>query len=159
MAWHGRRTGAFQREQVIALATDCGGMRAMSGSEEMLRLDHIALLVRDLDESARFYTSIPGIREVPNPMGGTHIRWFECGGGQRFHLQAGDIAATHVEKATHFAFSTDNFDAVVAELRAKGLAFADFKGTPGAINLRPDGMRAVFLEDPNGYWLEINDAA
>ena len=31
------------------------------------------------------------------------------------------------------------------------------KGTPGAVNVRPDGMRAVFVQDPNGYWIEIND--
>jgi hypothetical protein len=31
------------------------------------------------------------------------------------------------------------------------------KGEVGAINVRPDGMRAIFLRDPTGYWLEIND--
>jgi catechol 2,3-dioxygenase-like lactoylglutathione lyase family enzyme len=124
----------------------------------MLRLDHIALLVRSLDESAAFYTAIPGIREVPNPMGGTAIRWFEYGNGQRFHLQAGDLSTTHVEKPTHFAFSTDDFESLLAELRARGIAFGDFKGTPGAVNVRPDGMRAVFIADPNGYWIEFNDA-
>lgn len=122
-----------------------------------LRLDHIALLVRDLEESAIFYTSIPGINEVPNPMGGTYIRWFEYANGQRFHMQAGDISSTHVEKSTHFAFSADDFDAVLKQLSARGLVFSDFKGTTGAVNVRPDGMRAVFLQDPNGYWLEIND--
>ena len=122
-----------------------------------LQLDHIALLVRDLAESASFYTSIPGIREVPNPMGGAHIRWFEYGGGQRFHMQAGDLSATHVEKGTHFAFSADDFDGLISELKARGMAFSDFKGAPGAINVRPDGMRAVFLQDPNGYWIELND--
>jgi len=25
------------------------------------------------------------------------------------------------------------------------------------VNVRPDGMRAVFVQDPNGYWFEIND--
>jgi len=124
-----------------------------------LRLDHIALLVRDLEESVAFYTALPGIREIPNPMGGTHIRWLEYANGQRFHLQAGDISAVHVEKPTHFAFSADEFEAALATLRAAGLAFGDFKGNPGAINVRPDGMRAVFLGDPNGYWIEINDAA
>jgi catechol 2,3-dioxygenase-like lactoylglutathione lyase family enzyme len=124
----------------------------------VLRLDHIALLVRDLEESAAFYSAIPGIREVPDPMGGGHVRWFEFAPGQRFHLQAGDISRTHVEKRTHFAFTAGDFDGVVAELGRRGMAFSDFRGTPGAINLRPDGVRAVFLEDPNGYWLEINDA-
>lgn len=122
-----------------------------------LRLDHIALLVRDLDESAAFYTGIPGIREIANPMGGTHIRWFEFGGNQRFHMQAGDLSRTHVEKNTHFAFSANDLDAVLAVLKDKGYAWSDMKGTPGAINVRPDGMRAVFLQDPNGYWIEIND--
>jgi lactoylglutathione lyase len=123
-----------------------------------LRLDHIALLVRDLDESAAFYTAIPGIREVPNPMGGKDFRWFEFGENQRFHMQAGDISRTHVEKNTHFAFSArDEFDTVLATLKDRGFAWSDMKGTPGAINVRPDGMRAVFLQDPNGYWIEIND--
>jgi catechol 2,3-dioxygenase-like lactoylglutathione lyase family enzyme len=124
-----------------------------------LRLDHIALLVRDLDESVAFYTALPGVREISDPMGGTHIRWLEYASGQRFHLQAGDISAVHVEKQTHFAFSADDFEAALATLGAAGLAYGDFRGNPGAINVRPDGMRAVFLEDPNGYWIEINDAA
>lgn len=121
------------------------------------RLDHIALLVRDLDESARFYTEVLGIAEVPNPMGGTHIRWFEFAGGQRFHMQAGDLSAVHVEKGTHFAFTVADFDAALRHFAAVGAAYSDFKGTSGAVNVRPDGMRAVFLNDPNGYWIEVND--
>lgn len=121
------------------------------------RLDHIALLVRDLGETARFFTEVLRIREVPNPMDGTEIRWFEFGNGQRFHIQAGDIGTTHVEKRTHFAFSAADFDEVLAFLQRAGVAFSDFKGTLGAVNLRPDGIRAVFLQDPNGYWIEIND--
>ena len=121
------------------------------------RLDHIALLVRDLEESARFYTEVLRIREVPNPMGGELFRWFEFGNNQRFHMQAGDIGKVHVEKGTHFAFTAADFDEVLAFLRGKEIPFSDFKGTPGAVNVRPDGMRAVFLQDPNGYWIEIND--
>jgi catechol 2,3-dioxygenase-like lactoylglutathione lyase family enzyme len=122
------------------------------------RLDHIALLVRDLDASVEFLTGVLGLREIPNPMGGTTIRWIEIGDGRRFHLQAGDIAATHVEKPTHFALATDDFDATLARFRADGVAFSDMRGTPGAINTRPDGMRAIFLHDSNGYWFEINDS-
>ena len=62
-----------------------------SGMDTGYRIDHIALLVRDLEESARFYTEVIGIAEVPNPMGGTHVRWFEIGAGQRIHMQPGDI--------------------------------------------------------------------
>jgi len=121
------------------------------------RLDHIALLVRDLDESVAFLTQVLGLTEGVNPMGGTHIRWIEVGDGRRFHVQAGDISKVHVEKQTHFALSATDFDAVLARFRAQDIAFADMAGTLGAINTRPDGMRAIFLRDPNGYWFEVND--
>lgn len=121
------------------------------------RLDHIALLVRDLEETTDFLTRVLQIRAIPNPMGGTEIRWFEIGSGNRFHVQAGDISRTHVEKRTHFALSAPDLDAVIAHLNALGVSFSDMKGTPGAVNVRPDGMRAIFVQDPNGYWFEIND--
>jgi catechol 2,3-dioxygenase-like lactoylglutathione lyase family enzyme len=121
------------------------------------RLDHIALLVRDLDESVAFLTDVLGLTEGVNPMGGTHIRWIEIGDGRRFHVQAGDISKVHVEKQTHFALSATDFDAVLARFRAENIAFTDMAGTPGALNTRPDGMRAIFVRDPNGYWFEIND--
>ena len=121
------------------------------------RLDHIALLVRDLKETADFLTRVLQIREVPDPMGGGMIRWFEFGHGQRFHIQAGDIWRTHVEKRTHFALSSPDFEATLEHFRALGIAFSDMHGNPGGINVRPDGMRAVFVQDPNGYWFEIND--
>ncbi len=121
------------------------------------RLDHIALLVRDLEETRDFLTRVLGIRQIANPMGGTEILWFEIGSGHRFHVQAGDISRTHVEKRTHFALSAPNLDAVLAHFEAAGVTYTDMKGTPGAVNLRLDCMRAVFVQDPNGYWFEIND--
>ena len=121
------------------------------------RLDHIALLVRDLDETAKFLTEVLQVRAVPNPMGGTEIRWFEFGNGQRFHIQAGDLSRTHVEKRTHFALSAPDLDAVLAHFQTLGVPFSNMKGDLGEVNVRPDGMRAVFVQDPNGYWFEIND--
>ena len=120
------------------------------------RLDHIALLVRDLEESLAFLTGVLGLKEMPNPMGGRDIRWIEIGDGRRFHVQAGDISKVHVEKRTHFALTASDFDTTLERLRRDGIAFSDMAGTAGAINTRPDGMRAIFIQDPNGYWFEIN---
>jgi lactoylglutathione lyase len=122
-------------------------------------MDHIALLVRDLDEEVAFLTGVIGLTEMPNPMGGTTIRWIEIGDGRRFHVQAGDVSRVHVEKQTHFALSAIDFDTTVDRLRSGGIAFSDMKGTTGAMNTRPDGMRAIFLQSPTGYWFEINDFA
>lgn len=121
------------------------------------RTDHIALLVRDLDEELAFLIGVLGLTEGVNPMGGTTIRWIEIGDGRRFHVQADDVSRVHVEKQTHFALSATNFDAILADFTNRQVAFSDMKGTPGAINTRPDGMRAIFLQSPTGYWFEIND--
>jgi lactoylglutathione lyase len=121
------------------------------------RMDHIALLVRDLDEEIAFLTGVIGLTEGINPMGGVTIRWIEIGDGRRFHVQAGDVSRVHVEKQTHFALSAPNFDRVHEDFVSRSIAFSDMKGTPGAMNTRPDGMRAIFLQSPTGYWFEIND--
>jgi catechol 2,3-dioxygenase-like lactoylglutathione lyase family enzyme len=121
------------------------------------RMDHIALLVRDLEAEIAFLTGVLGLTEGINPMGGKEIRWIEIGDGRRFHVQQGDASRTHVERQTHFALSSRNFDRFLADMRSRGVAFCDMKGTPGAMNTRPDGMRAVFLQSPTGYWFEIND--
>ncbi len=121
------------------------------------RMDHIALLVRDLDEELAFLIGVLGLTEGVNPMGGTHIRWIEIGDGRRYHVQQGDVSRTFVERQTHFALSAATFDRLLQDFTNRGVAFCDMQGTPGAINTRPDGMRAIFLQSPTGYWFEIND--
>ena len=121
------------------------------------RMDHITLLVRDLEAEIAFLTGVLGLTEGVNPMGGRDIRWIEIGDGRRFHVQQGDVSRVHVERQTHFALSSQSFDDFLEDMRNRGVAFCDMKGTPGAINTRPDGMRALFLQSPSGYWFEIND--
>ena len=123
------------------------------------RTDHIALLVHDLDAEIAFLTGTLGLVEIPNPMGGAAIRWVEIGDGRRFHVQAGDVSRLYVPRHTHFALSTPAFDRVLERMTRDGVRFMDMQGTPGGINTRPDGMRAIFLQSPGGYWFEINDLA
>jgi catechol 2,3-dioxygenase-like lactoylglutathione lyase family enzyme len=121
------------------------------------RMDHIALLVRNLEEEVAFLTGVLGLAEGINPMGGKAIRWIEIGDGRRFHVQQGDVSRTFVEKRTHFALSSPTFDRLLQDFNNRGVAYFDMQGTPSAVNTRPDGMRAVFLQSPTGYWFEIND--
>jgi lactoylglutathione lyase len=38
------------------------------------------------------------------------------------------------------------------------LAFEDVSGKQNAITTRIDGVHQIWLKDPEGYWLEVNDA-
>ena len=122
-----------------------------------LGLDHISLLVRSLDVSTKFYTEVLGFDVIHNGTEQSHIRWFGIGGIDSLHITQGDFGKTHLEKPTHFAMNVDNFDALVADFRARGIPFWDWPGKQDNVTGRPDGFRQIYVQDPDGYWIEIND--
>jgi lactoylglutathione lyase len=125
-----------------------------------LELDHVSLLVQDRDESARFYGEVLGLPKVKNLTGRQHIRWFGLGGGRTIHLIAAGGAESSGKRprSTHFAMATPDFDEVVRRLGERGVAYQNLAGTTGEVAVRPDGVRQVYFQDPDGHWVEINDA-
>ena len=123
-------------------------------------LDHQAIAVRDLDASVRFYNEVLGLDEVENPMGNRPIRWFALSPGINLHLVGGNTAPREERGiGTHLALSAADFDGMVARLEAAGVTFGSMPGRPpGTVTTRPDGVRQCFVQDPDGFWIEINDA-
>jgi len=35
--------------------------------------------------------------------------------------------------------------------------YGNFKGDSKVVQLRPDGVQQVYFQDPDGYWIEVND--
>jgi lactoylglutathione lyase len=35
--------------------------------------------------------------------------------------------------------------------------YGSWKGEAGQFTPRPDGVKQVYLQDPDGFWLEVND--
>jgi lactoylglutathione lyase len=35
--------------------------------------------------------------------------------------------------------------------------YRSFKGDSSTPTSRPDGVKQVYLQDPDGYWIEVND--
>jgi lactoylglutathione lyase len=61
-----------------------------------------------------------------------------------------------INKAVHIALTTSNFDAFVKTLETKNIPYSDWPGIPNKINIRADGIKQIFFQDPNGYWIEVN---
>jgi lactoylglutathione lyase len=123
------------------------------------KLDHISLLVRSLAVSTEFYTGVLGLQQIENGTRQPNIRWFGFDGHDALHVTEADFGDTRLRKPTHFALCVTNFDAVVADFRSRGVAFFDWPGTEDNVTARPDGFRQIYLQDPDGYWIEINDHA
>ena len=124
------------------------------------KLDHSALVVRDLERSSWFYGEVLGLEEVPRPSNFTFRgRWFQ-GSNFQLHLilaedttapagfaEAGEAA--RIGLAHHLAFEVDDLDAALAHLRAHNIEIV------GGPIPRGDGVIQAYVYDPDGNFLEF----
>ncbi|HSJ23318.1 MAG TPA: VOC family protein [Longimicrobiales bacterium] len=124
-----------------------------------LRFDHSTVLVTDLEASAAFYEKILHLRPVETPWGSAApIRFFSMGDARQLHMGLSD-APVATDKNVHLAFAITNFDEYLRFLTEQGITFGNFSGSSSDPQVRPDGIRQIYLQDPDGNWIEINDAA
>ena len=121
--------------------------------------NHIALSVKDVEQSATFYKKVLQLQEITNKTKMDGIRWFSLGEGKELHLMSLLKEPVTINKAVHFALTTSNFDAFVKTLETKNIPYSDWPGTPNKVNLRADGIKQIYLQDPNGYWIEVNSVS
>ena len=121
-----------------------------------LTFNHLALSVKSLDESATFYKQVLGLPEITNKTKMEGVRWFSLNEGKELHLISFLKEPVIINKAVHLALTTSNFEAFVKSLEAKKISYSDWPGIPNKINIRADGIKQIFFQDPNGYWIEIN---
>ncbi len=125
-----------------------------------MRLQHVGLVVADVERSRRFYREALGVEEVPRP---SNFRfegaWFRFGGTE-IHLLAeadttggagqGDAGLGIARGLTrHLAFEVDDLSGACERLAASGVAL------DGGPMPRGDGVVQVFFRDPDGYVLEL----
>ncbi len=129
-------------------------------TQSPFHLDHQAIAVRDMEASVRFYRDVLGLQEVENPMGKGPIRWFALSASVNLHLVPGNTAPKADRGiGTHLALGAADFDGMVKRLIEAGVAFGTMPGRPpDKVTTRPDGVRQCFVADPDGFWIEINDA-
>ncbi|MDG2382076.1 MAG: VOC family protein [Pirellulaceae bacterium] len=121
-------------------------------------IDHITLVVKDLEASSTFYADILGMEVTKRPDFGFAGLWFQVGPTQ-IHMnvdseEAGpsgmpEFAGSKPSRGFHFAFEVDDCDAADQQLKQIGI---DVVTGPRS---RPDGARQLYIYDPDGYLVEI----
>ena len=121
--------------------------------------NHVAFYVKDLKVSTQFYKEIIGLDTIPEPFHDGRHTWFSVAPKAHLHLiQGGNYDARPKDKSMHFCFSVANVEDFVSVLNKKGIPYEDAGGKKQAITNRVDGVKQVYIQDPDGFWLEINDA-
>lgn len=120
--------------------------------------NHIALSVKDVDESIAFYQNVFHFKEIKNTASNSKTRWLSLGEGKQLHLIPRPDAIIKTNKAVHFALATNDFGSFVKHLATLKIEYSDWRDTPHKDYIRKDGIRQVYFQDLNGYWIEVNDA-
>lgn len=121
-----------------------------------LTFNHEAILVKDLQKSVTFYQDILGLPEIEDKTEQDHIRWFSMGATRELHIIEDPAFNAPPAKGIHLALTTTDLDALIDHLRDQKVYFENWPGEPDTTTTRPDGIRQIYLQDPDGYWLEIN---
>mmetsp|Transcript_32 Transcript_32/g.32 ORF Transcript_32/g.32 Transcript_32/m.32 type:complete len:128 (+) Transcript_32:30-413(+) len=121
-------------------------------------VNHIALSVKDVNESINFYQKIFQFKEIENTASNSKTRWLLLGENKQLHLIPRPNLEVKINKAVHFALTTSDLDSFVNHLIDLKIDYSDWKGTPNKDYVRKDGIQQFYFQDPDGYWIEINNA-
>jgi lactoylglutathione lyase len=121
-------------------------------------LNHIAVYVSDLGKATSFYESVFNLKIIPEPFKDNRHTWFTLGPAGQLHLIQGAKGNETFDKNGHLCFSIPSVDDFVKKLNAKNINFEDWAGKEKGITIRVDGVKQIYFKDPDGHWLEVNDA-
>ncbi|MFC4220454.1 VOC family protein [Flagellimonas marina] len=120
--------------------------------------DHYSIVVTKLMETGDFYRDILGLTEIPHPDRSPGFRWFQIKGNTQLHLIKKDIADFSKNKSMHLCLATQDLEGFIEHLMANNINFYDWPGNKSSITDRSDGVKQIYIQDPEGYWIEINTA-
>ena len=128
-----------------------------NAQQSKAHINHTAIYVVDIQKTGNFYSNIIGLDTVPEPFhDGKHI-WYSTGAHTMLHVIAGATAKKDYYKNQHTCFTVPDFNQFIKKLQALNWPYEDVAGNKNAITTRVDGVHQIWLQDPDGYWLEIND--
>jgi len=142
---------------LLVIATFFAGfLFAQDTTSFHFNFNHMAVSVKDVDRSADFYKKVLKLEEITNRSKLEGVRWFSLAEGKELHLISIVKENVAINKAVHLALTTSQFDAFVDRLVKMNISYSDWPGTNNKINIRADGIKQIFFQDLDGYWIEVN---
>jgi len=116
---------------------------------KILELNHVAIVVADVERSCSFYSRVLKLTSLPRPAFDFPGAWFRLGVNQELHLigERGE-SVTAGPRGNHFALQVQDLTAWEQHLRNVGADSQPKKQ-------RPDGAWQIFVRDPDGHYIEL----
>ncbi|MDR3716169.1 MAG: VOC family protein [Puia sp.] len=119
--------------------------------------NHTTVYVTDLQKSADFYEKVMRLKKIPEPFhDGKHV-WFDMGNHGQLHVVLGAKEIVPHDINIHLAFSVHPYEPFLKHLDGMGIKYGNWAQNSQTPQVRPDGIKQVYFQDPDGYWLEVDD--
>lgn len=114
-----------------------------------LQLNHVAIHVKDVEASVKFYRDGLQLKPMDRPAFDFPGAWFRLGVDQELHLIGDRELPVHSHhRGGHFALIVDDLNEFETHLDQFGATRLERKN-------RPDGAQQTFVQDPDGHWVEL----
>jgi lactoylglutathione lyase len=134
-----------------------GTLVSAQKTNSKVHINHTAIFVMNLAETGKFYSNVIGLDTVPEPFhDGRHI-WYKTGEHTMLHVIQGANQKKEYYKNQHTCFTVSNFTEFTNKLTMLNWPYEDVAGNKNKVTTRVDGIHQIWVQDPDGYWIEIND--
>ena len=130
---------------------------ALSAHAQGPHFSHQTIFVTDLNRSGDFYEKVLQLKKIAEPFhDGKHI-WFQISEHGQLHVVSGAKEDIPHDINIHLALSVPSMDAFTKHLDQAHVKYGNWAQNSTTPQVRPDKVKQVYLQDPDGYWIEIND--
>lgn len=142
---------------LILAISSAASIQAQDTTSFRFEFNHLTLIVKDVNRSIEFYKKVLLLDEIDNRAKENDMKWLSMGGIKELHLSSIGSENVVIDTSIHFALATNNFDGFIKRLQGRNIPFTDSDGHPGVFSKRADGVKQLYLQDPDGYWIEVNN--
>lgn len=120
-------------------------------------MNHLTVFVVDMNKSADFYEKVMMTTRIAEPFHDNKHIWEKIGDHQELHIVQGATAVMPHDINIHLAFSVDSVELFAKHLDSMNVKYGDWSQKSKTPQVRPDGVKQIYFQDPDGYWIEVND--
>jgi lactoylglutathione lyase len=134
----------------------CSFIFTLSNAQK-IHFNHTTVYVVDLQKSADFYHNVMLLDTIAEPFhDGKHV-WFKIAPHAELHVVSGAKSTAAHDINIHLAFSVTELADFMTHLDSLHVNYANWNRDSKIPQLRPDEVQQIYFQDPDGYWIEVND--
>ena len=135
----------------------CFFIMFQSTKAQPAHFNHTTIYVVDMNKSAEFYEKALMLQRIPEPFHDNRHIWLKIGEHSQLHIVQGAEKRIDLPINIHLAFSVPSIDNFAKHLDSLNVKYGNWAQTSKEPQVRNDGIKQIYFQDPDGYWIEVND--